>query len=288
MNSPLRTTGGESGSNPWQPRVARIVEITPEISGVSTYRLAPRDQAGEVANAYRPGQFHMLYLPGYGEVAISVSGAADDGHLLHTVRTAGNVTRRLAELRAGDEIGVRGPFGTSWPIDDCEGLDVAIVAGGIGLAPLRPVLTRLVERRERFGRCTLIVGARSPDMLLFQRQYETWREAGINVVATVDRATTAWTGAVGVATLIVDRFQPCDPQRTAMFVCGPDVMMKFVLASAAGRGLPLDRIWLSLERNMQCAVGLCGHCQYGPAFVCKDGPVLRADRIEPLLHVAQL
>jgi NAD(P)H-flavin reductase len=289
MNTQPTAIESPSPPNPWLPQLATIIDKTPETTGVTTYRLRLSDSVEASRFSCEPGQFNMLYVPGFGESAISGSGPPRvGGDLLHTVRTAGNVTRRLAELRPGDSLGVRGPFGTRWPIDLCEGQDVVIVAGGIGLAPLRPVIYALMNGRQRFGQCTLIYGARSPDMLLYEREYPSWREAGINVLTTVDRSGPNWLGAIGVVTMLIDRFQPLVAPQTTFMMCGPDVMMKYSLTSITRRGVTLDRIWLSLERNMQCAVGLCGHCQFGPTFVCKDGPVLRADRVEPLLHVSHL
>jgi len=289
MTAPSTTTASPSQANPWVPHLATIVDMTPEAPGVTTFRLRLNDSQLASRFCCEPGQFNMLYVPGFGESAISASGPPRvGGDLFHTVRTAGNVTRRLSTMRPGDSLGLRGPFGTSWPIAQCEGNDIVLVAGGIGLAPLRPVIYYLMARRERFGQCTLIYGARAPEMLLFRRDYPSWREAGINVLPTVDRTSSGWSGAIGVVTMLIDRFQPLVAPQTTLLMCGPEVMMKYSLTSAARRGLPLDRIWLSLERNMQCAVGLCGHCQFGPAFVCKNGPVMRADLIEPLLHVSQL
>lgn len=276
-------------ANPWLPHLATIVDVIPEIPGVATYRLRLNDPALAEHFAYEPGQFNMLYLPGFGESAISLSGAArNGGDLIHTIRVAGNVTRQLSQLRAGDSLGVRGPYGTSWPLAACAGRDVVLVAGGIGLAPLRPAVYELMQRRRDFGQCTVVLGGRSPDLLLYEREFASWREAGLNVLTTVDRASPGWNGAVGVVTLLLDRFQPLVPERTSAFICGPDVMMRYAVASIARRGVTMDQIWLSLERNMQCAVGLCGHCQFGPTFVCRDGPVFRADRIEPLMHVSHL
>jgi NAD(P)H-flavin reductase len=162
------------------------------------------------------------------------------------------------------------------------------VAGGIGLAPLRPAIDECLANRKRFGRTTLLYGSRAPDLLLYTRQYDAWSERGMNVGTTVDRFAPGWRGNVGVVTLLVDRLQPLAPDRSVMFLCGPEVMMRYAVRAALARGLRKERIWVSLERNMQCAVGLCGHCQLGPAFVCKDGPIFRYDKIEPFLDVEGL
>ncbi len=275
--------------NPWLAQSVEVATVTPELPGVATYHLRFRDAGLNERYRFRPGQFNMLYLPGVGEIAISLSAANEmSGTWDHTIRVAGNVTRTLAGLGVGGELALRGPYGTSWPLDECTGADVILVAGGIGLAPLRPAIHACFTQRKRFGRTTLLYGARSPDMLLYRRDYDVWADRGLNVSATVDRFQPGWSGDVGVVPLLVDRLRPLTPANSVMFLCGPEVMMRYTVRSALERGLRRDQIWVSLERNMQCAVGLCGHCQLGPAFVCKDGPVFRYDKIERYLNVEGL
>ncbi len=231
----------------------------------------------------------MLYLPGVGEIAISLSaGKSHRGTWDHTIRVAGNVTHELAGLGIGGALGLRGPYGSSWPLEECAGADVILVAGGIGLAPLRPAIYSCLEDRQRFGRISLLYGARVPDMLLYTSEYDAWTDRQVDVYTTVDRFQPGWSGNVGVVTLLVDRLRPLSPGNSVLFLCGPEVMMRYTVRSALERGLRKDQIWVSLERNMQCAVGLCGHCQLGPAFVCKDGPIFRYDKIEPFLDVEGL
>jgi NAD(P)H-flavin reductase len=231
----------------------------------------------------------MLYLPGVGEAAISVSGRDPTTDAwLHTVRTAGGVTQTLAGLGPGGKLALRGPFGTAWPMEQCAGRDVVFVAGGIGLAPLRPAIEWALDNYAMFGRLRLLYGARSPQTILYARQLSSWGDRGLDVDVTVDRTDPGWLGRVGVVTLLVDRLRPFDPANTVLLTCGPDVMMRYVARSALDRGLQPSQLWVSLERNMQCAVGLCGHCQLGPAFVCKDGPVFRYDRMAPYLDVEAL
>lgn len=275
--------------DPWLTQTARIEDVTDEADGVATYRFVLDGDPGPDAYRFTVGQFNMLYLPGVGESAISMSGdpARADGWT-HTVRVAGNVTRTLAGLKRGDTLGIRGPFGTGWPVDELAGKDLVIVAGGLGLAPLRPLVYHVMNHRERFGDVRLICGARTPDGLLYQREYDAWKQSGIDVQLTVDRATSDWTGHVGVVTLLIGRLKLLRPQETHLVACGPEVMMKYAAASGARIGIAAERTWVSLERNMQCAVGLCGHCQLGPEFICKDGPVLRYDRIRPYIFVEQL
>jgi NAD(P)H-flavin reductase len=231
----------------------------------------------------------MLYLPGAGEAAISLSGdPASCDRLAHTIRTAGNVTRGLAAMQPGETLGMRGPFGSSWPIEECIGRDVVLVAGGIGLPPLRPLIYRLLDERRQYGRLNLLYGARSPDTRLYTSQYESWSDRGLTVQATVDRSQPGYQGNVGVVPLLLERLRTFDPRTAVLFICGPEVMMRYAARAAFERGMSPSQIWVSTERNMQCAIGLCGHCQLGPAFICKDGPVFRYDRIAPYLKVEGL
>ncbi|MCE9562854.1 MAG: FAD/NAD(P)-binding protein [Planctomycetes bacterium] len=257
--------------------------VTTETPGVQTYDLTFDDAA--VTYSFLPGQFNMLYLPGVGESALSVSSdPGDSTKLRHTVRVVGNVTRAMARLRSGDKLGVRGPFGTAWPVDDVRGKDVIVAAGGLGLAPLRPAIYHFIRHRSDYGRVTVLYGARTPEDLLFANEYDVWCAAGLDVQSTVDIGTHDWHGSIGFVTTLLARLT-LDPARTTVFTCGPEVMMRFIAAGAVGRGVSASQVFVSLERNMNCAVGLCGHCQFGPTFVCKDGPVVTFDRVRQLLLV---
>jgi NAD(P)H-flavin reductase len=226
----------------------------------------------------------MLYAFGVGEVPISVSGSP----LVQTVRAVGPVTRALCASRPGTVVGVRGPFGTSWPVDQTKGRDVLIVAGGVGLPPVRPALEHVLAHRGDYGRVTLLYGARTPEDLVFARELERWRSRlDVDVDVTVDAATGGWRGKVGVVTTLISR-AAIDPDETAAFVVGPEVMMRFTARALLDLGLSPDRIWLSMERSMRCGVGLCGHCQYGPYLVCRDGAVFQYPAIEPYLAVREL
>ncbi len=280
-------------ADPWLQQPARIHRVIQELPGVTTYELVPENAAHAPAGGrtwpFQPGQFNMLYLPGIGESAISISGdPAQTTVIPHTVRQAGNVTGSLAKLREGDVLGLRGPFGSSWPLDRCSGRDVVLVAGGIGLAPLRPAIRQLLGNRAEFGELTLIVGAREPQLLLYPGEYDAWRAAGMNVLTTVDRADDSWRGSVGVVTSVLDRLWLRDHSRTFVFTCGPEVMMWYVMRTAAARGIPQGQLYLSLERNMNCAVAFCGHCQFGPYFLCREGPVLSFNRVQQLLPIENL
>jgi len=277
-----------SFANPWQAQSARVVDVAREFIGVATYALRFDDAHDAAHYNCRPGQFNMLYLPGVGEIAISVSGRNAQGDWLHTIRTAGNTTQTLARMGTKARLGVRGPYGTAWPLDEFHGADLVVLSGGIGLAPLRPAVEYLLAHRQQFGRLTLIYGARSPDSILYGRQFDDWNARGMQVQVTVDRATPDWKGNIGVVPLLFERLRPLVAAQSVVLTCGPEVMMRYAARSALERGLPPDQVYLSLERNMQCAVGLCGHCQLGPAFVCRDGPIFRYDRVSPFLAVEAL
>jgi anaerobic sulfite reductase subunit B len=237
--------------------------------------------------APRPGQFTMLYAFGVGEIPISVSGDGE-GPLVHTVRAVGDVTAAICESRLGDTLGVRGPFGNVWPLEHAAGSDVVVVAGGIGLAPLRGAVLHLLRRRHDFGDVAVLYGSRTPGDLLYRRELERWRgRFDIDVDVTVDAADAGWRGKVGVVPKLIGsaRF---DPSQAFAFVCGPEIMMDFAAEALLARGLPAERIYLSLERNMRCGVGHCGHCQLGPTLICRDGPVYRLDGIAPLMEVREL
>lgn len=261
----------------------RVRRIIPETADTFTLQLQPFDKPSHVN--FKPGQFNMLYVFGVGEIPISISGdPATPGTLLHTTRVVGAVTRAMRQLKPGALIGVRGPFGTSWPVDESEGADIVIVAGGIGLAPLRPALYRILARRDLYGRVVLLYGARTPADILYRRELEQWRARfDLEVYATVDRAMSGWRGNVGVVTTLIPR-APFDPSSAVAFVCGPEVMMRFTVDELLKRGVQPASIYLSLERNMKCGTGLCGHCQLGPVFVCKDGPVLPYNKLADWLQ----
>jgi NAD(P)H-flavin reductase len=239
--------------------------------------------------SFLPGQFNMLYVFGLGEAAISISSDASQGGMLaHTIHRVGTVTTGLAQMKRGDVIGLRGPFGSAWPITAARGKDVCIVAGGIGLAPLRPVMYAMLRERTAFERIILLYGARSPLDLLFRVELEEWaKEHNVEVLVTVDRGDSSWKGYIGVVTSLFSYIK-LDARATVGYVCGPETMMKYTIDEMERRGLAEDQIYLSMERNMKCAVGFCGHCQYGPEFICKDGPVFTLPRIRHLLDKKEL
>jgi len=266
---------------PWVVR-----DVWSETRDVHSLALEPEDGGALVIGA--PGQFNMLWAFGVGEAPISISGAASGrGPLVHTIRAVGNVTRALCAAERGTSIGVRGPFGTGWPLEAARGRDVLIVAGGIGLAPLRPVLYHLEAHRKAYGRVALLYGARRPEDILFRSELERWRSRfDFDVEVTVDAAGRTWRGNVGTVTQLLPALA-FDVSGALACVCGPEVMMQFTVRMLLDRGLAPDSIWLSMERNMKCAVGLCGHCQWGAEFVCRTGPVYPLDRVAKLLAVRE-
>ncbi|MCA9055488.1 MAG: FAD/NAD(P)-binding protein [Planctomycetaceae bacterium] len=284
-----RPAAAASSHDPWLSQSVRIERLVTETPGVVTYDLVFENPETLAAYTYRPGQFNMLYLPGIGEAAISISGdPGEPSRIPHTVREAGNVTHALAKLDVGATIGLRGPFGSAWPVEACVGGDVILVAGGIGLAPLRPTIYWLLRNRDQYGKITLLYGARSPDGLLYPDEYFNWQAQQLEVQTTVDRGADGWTGNVGVVTVLLERLALERPDQTCLMTCGPEVMMWHTIQAALRRGLRKDAVFVSLERNMNCALGLCGHCQFGPEFVCLDGPVFPYDRVESILKVHDL
>jgi len=264
------------------PALAEVVAVRPETGDTTSLTLRLVDGA---PFAFQPGQFNMLSLPGVGEAAISLSSNPEEPQTFtHTIRAVGTVTRRLVSLRPGDRLGIRGPFGTPWPVEAFRGQNILLVAGGIGLAPLRPVIYHVLHHRQDYGEVILLYGARTSTDLLYTEEYLRWEEGGIRVMVTVDRADRDWKGAVGVVPLLFYQFR-VDAAHTVVFTCGPEIMMRFVVYEAMARRIPSERLYLSLERNMKCGQALCGHCQLGPYFVCRDGPVFRFDRLEPYFNV---
>jgi NAD(P)H-flavin reductase len=274
---------GLSVVGPYVPTAMTIARATRELDDVFTYSFDT-----PAGFAFLPGQFNMLYVYGIGEVAISISGdPAEPQRLVHTIRSVGTVTRALEHLRVGDALGVRGPYGSAWPVDEAKGRDVIIIAGGLGLAPLRPAILHVLANRADYGRVMILYGARSPSELVFREELQRWRgRFDLRLEVIVDRATRDWFGPIGVVTKLLDGL-PVDSD-DAVFMCGPEIMMRFAARELEQRGVGQQAIWVSLERSMKCGVGLCGHCQLAGSFVCKDGPVYRLDRVAPYMHVREL
>ncbi len=274
-------------SHPLAPAPFVVRSQTAETPDTHTLVLSPSD--GHAVPPALPGQFNMLYVFGVGEAAISLSGDPSDATaVVHTVRNAGPITAAIAQSPPGQTVGIRGPYGRGWPIDQAKGRDVVLVAGGLGLPPLRPVLYELLAHRERYGRIEVIYGARTPKDLVYYGQIQQWRlRPDIRFQVTVDAADRSWYGDVGLVTARIPdtRFEPGN---SVAFLCGPEIMMKYAARDLEARGIPRSSIWLSMERNMKCAVAVCGHCQFGPAFVCRDGPVFRYDVVRDWLATREL
>lgn len=264
-----------------------VERVTMDVS--DTFTLVLRPQYGTDAFPFKPGQFNMLYLFGVGEVPISISGDPQQPErLVHTIRALGTVTAAMQKLKKGSVVGVRGPFGTAWPVDEAAGADVVIIAGGVGLAPLRPAIHAILAKRGQYGRFVILYGARTPKDILFRRELQRWGgRMDTFVDVTVDRAPGDWRGNVGVVTSLIGH-GGFEPEHTIAFVCGPEVMIRYAVQALSDRGVRDDRIYLSMERNMKCGVGFCGHCQWGGNFVCRDGPVFRFDGIADVFQVREL
>ncbi len=273
--------------DPMLPQVYRVQRVRREIPDTFTMELEPVH--GSAIPPFATGQFNMLYVFGVGEVPISISGdPAKPEKLVHTTRAVGAVTKAMRKLKVGDVMGVRGPFGSAWPLEQARGKDVVIAAGGIGLAPLRSTMYRLIAERDQYGKIVLLYGARTPADILYRRELERWRaQLDLEVYVTVDNATDAWHGSVGVVTKLVARAS-FDPQKTVAMICGPEIMMRFTVAELEKRGVAAEQMYISMERNMKCAVGFCGHCQYGPHFICKDGPVFQYRHIQGLFTTREV
>jgi NAD(P)H-flavin reductase len=274
-------------SDPMLPQPYLVREVAKETPDTFTLRLEPGNEAN--GTSFQPGQFSMLWVFGVGELPISISGdPALHDRLVYTVRSVGQATHSLVNQQVGDGVGVRGPFGTGWPANAARGRDVMVVAGGIGLAPLRPLIYQVLQNRKDYGRLLILYGGRSPRELLYRKELAAWaRHRETQVLVTVDYGGLGWRGHVGVVTTL---FKYCrvQPARTVAMVCGPEIMMRFVTRELETQGLSRGDIYLSMERNMKCAVGFCGHCQYGPHFICKDGPVFRYEQMRKLLERYEL
>lgn len=271
--------------DPMLPAAVRVTAVQRETR--DTFTLTVEAPGG--TSRFAPGQFSMLSVFGVGEVPISISGdPGEHDRLVYTIRSVGATTQALVTRRPGEWLGVRGPFGASWPLGALRGKDVLIVAGGIGLAPLRPAVYHILRHRGDYGRLMLLYGARSPQDMLYRKQLGAWGYLpDTQILTTVDYGGLSWRGHVGVVTTLF-RYVRFDAERTAALVCGPEIMMRYVLRELESRGMALSDVYVSMERNMKCAVGLCGHCQLGPYFVCKDGPVLPAATAKGLMERYEL
>ncbi|MEZ5074889.1 MAG: FAD/NAD(P)-binding protein [Solirubrobacterales bacterium] len=269
------------------PRPWRVIDRRRETADSWTLELEPADGGPPIS--YLPGQFNMIYAFGIGEVPISISGdPGGGGPLVHTVRDVGAVSAAICRARPGDQLGVRGPYGSAWPVADVGGRHLLIVAGGVGLAPLRPALRDALARRDELARLTLLVGGRTPADLLFRDELEELHaDRRLEVAVTVDSALGGWRGHVGVVTTLIADLD-FDPATTTALMCGPEVMMRFAAEALIGSGMSVADLHVSMERNMKCAITHCGRCQFGPTFVCREGAVMRYADIEAIFNLREI
>jgi NAD(P)H-flavin reductase len=270
---------GQDLADPMLPRPARVLQVDKETHDTFTVSLESGNGNGQAS--FAPGQFSMLYVFGVGELPISISGDPEEpGRLVYTVRSVGKATNALVTRTAGETLGVRGPFGTSWPMTKARGKDIVVIAGGIGLAPLRPAIYHILRHRGDYKRLIVLYGARTPRDMLYRKQLAAWTYLpDTQILTTVDYGGLSWRGYVGVVTTLF-RYVRLQPNRTVALVCGPEIMMRYVVRELESRGVGPADTYLSMERNMKCAVGFCGHCQLGPYFACKDGPVFPLSRMQ--------
>ncbi|MBI3599083.1 MAG: FAD/NAD(P)-binding protein [Nitrospinae bacterium] len=270
------------------PQPAVIRRVVWETEDTFSLMLEPGSEDGHPFQ-FLPGQFNMLYVFGVGESAVSISSdPSKQNTITHTIHRLGFVTSALSRFKRGDIIGLRGPFGTGWPVDRAKGMDICIVTGGIGLAPLRPVLYSLFRNRKDYGRIMLLYGARNPLDMLYRVELEQWGKLpNVDILITVDHGDTSWKGHIGVVTNLFSYAKINAPKTIAM-ICGPEIMMKFTIQELWQRAVPPEQIFISMERNMKCGIGLCGHCQCGPKFVCKDGPVFALPQVSHLLEKKEI
>ncbi|HEX9756510.1 MAG TPA: FAD/NAD(P)-binding protein [Nitrospiria bacterium] len=267
--------------NPFVPALAEIVDRKQETSHIFTLRLRLKDKNRQKAYQFKPGQFNMVYALGVGEVPISIVSDPTNPDLLdHTIRTVGTVTTALEKMKKGHVVGLRGPFGSAWPLEEAQGKNVIIVTGGLGCAPTVSVINYVVNRRPFYGTIKILHGVKTPKDLLYRNRFRSWQKnPNTEVFLTVDHPDRNWKYRVGVVTNLFDEIR-VDPQKSVVMLCGPEVMMRFAVKGLLSQRFLGSQIFLSLERNMKCAIGFCGHCQFGPSFVCKDGPVYRYDKIQ--------
>ncbi|MDH4097755.1 MAG: FAD/NAD(P)-binding protein [Nitrospira sp.] len=277
---PSSQVHGNSETNPYLVHPATIIDKVRETDDIHTYRLRLDGEDARRRYRFAAGQFNMVYLFGVGEVAISIVSDPDEPEFLdHTIRAVGRVTSAIARLQVGESLGIRGPFGQGWPLEDARGRDVIIVTGGLGCAPVVGAIEYIFRRRNHYGSVKILHGIKTPEDLLFRQRFETWRKhPNTEVLLTSDQPDKTWHYHVGVVTELFEQVV-VDPARTVALMCGPEIMMRLGAPILIGRGIPATSIYVSLERHMECGIGLCGHCQMGPYFLCKDGPVMRYDRV---------
>ncbi len=270
-------------NNPYLPHEAVIIERIEEGANLFTLRLELSDPEIQQSYGFEPGQFNMLYLYGVGEVAISIVSDPEESHIIaHTIRVVGRVTRGINQLKEGDRIGLRGPFGRGWPMQQSIDKDIVVVTGGLGCAPVVSVINYIEQRREQYGTLNIVQGVKHTSDFIWQQRYDHWREMpNTKVLLAADVGEALWPWHIGPVTGLFDQLE-FNPDNAAVMMCGPEGMMHVVCDHMLDNHVAASQLFLSMERNMQCAVGHCGHCQFGSQFVCKDGPVFSYDKIRRL------
>ena len=273
--------GMDNSSGGYVPHTAKVLERIQETHSVFTLRLAFVDETLRQAYEFQPGQFNMLYLYGVGEVPISIVSDPKDPHVLdHTIRAVGRVTRGLSQLSESETIGIRGPYGRGWPMERAKGRDVLVITGGLGCAPVVSVINYIIKRRAEFGQLSILQGVKLPNDLIWRDRYEQWiQQPNTQVLLAADKGAADWPWHVGLVTELFDQVE--FHKDTMVMMCGPEIMMQVCLRELLNRRVPESQIYLSMERNMKCALGHCGRCQYGDQFICRDGPVFSYQRIKP-------
>ena len=272
-------------SNPYEPHEAIILERIQEGPNLFTMRLKFTDQKIQDAYEFEPGQFNMLYLYGVGEIAISIVSDPEDSYIIdHTIRVVGRVTKGMTNLKAGDRIGLRGPYGRGWPMQESKNKDIVVVTGGLGCAPVVSVINYIEQRREDYGHLNIVQGVKHTADFIWKERYDKWRELpDTKVLLAADVGEALWPWHVGPVTSLFDQIV-FDPDNVAVMMCGPEGMMRVVCDHMLDKNVSAEQLYLSMERNMQCAIGHCGHCQYGSKFICKDGPVFSFDKVRDLFE----
>ena len=288
MGQPYENIVIEHLTSLWIPSLYRVRQKREENDSIVSLLVEPTSSDRQL-DPIRAGQFNMLYVFGKGEIPVSISSLAfEHPQMVHTIQDVGKISAGLCELNPGDCLGIRGPFGNTWPLQAAEGKDVLLVAGGLGLAPLRPVIEHIVLHRHKFKQVNILYGTRSPDYMTFHKDIIAWQaDPDINFLLSVDHSFKTWRGHVGVVTHLIEQVE-FDPDNVLAMVCGPEIMMRYAFSTLGHAGVKAADIYLSMERNMKCAIGHCGHCQFGPAFICKDGPVFQYSAMEQYLNVKEL
>lgn len=272
-------------NDPYLPLEAEIIERTQESPTIFTLHLRFLNPSHHDRFVFYPGQFNMLYLYGVGEVAISIVSDPEKKHILtHSIRAVGRVTRALAKLQTGDRVGVRGPYGRGWPLDQAKNKNIVVLTGGLGCAPSVSIIDYIVARRKQYGNLSILQGVKHSDDFIFRKKYAVWQKSpNTEIHIAADQAGPKWPWSVGYVTDMIHQINLV-PENTVVMMCGPEIMMNTAINVFKKKDIPEHHIYMSMERNMECGIGQCGHCQYGGFFICKDGPIFAYSEIKELFN----